>query len=119
MDRYSRRKVLGLSAGSLVGIAECTGSDDTNFSSSSGSNGAGDLETERPDADGDGIPDNQDDYPRNQYVSHKQTKSDSRKLEEDEWRYYELSFNSTGFVKYDFVVRDGPEIDVIFIEESE
>lgn len=121
MDRYSRRRILGLSAVSLVGLSGCTGSDDTDNEGGSGDENNEPMEgnTERPDADGDGIPDSQDDYPHDSDLSQKQTNSDSRKLEEDEWRYYELDFSSTGFLRYDFIVRDGPEIDVIFIEESE
>ena len=121
MDRYSRRRVLGLSAISFVGVAGCTGNDNSNTGSNDGggNNEAKNEETERPDADGDGVFDVQDDYPHDQYLSRKQTKSDTRKLEEDEWRYYELDFNSSGFLRYDFIVRDGPKIDVIFIEKSE
>lgn len=122
MDRYSRRKLLGLSAVSLAGIAGCTGSDDSDTDNSNGGGGrneARDEETERPDADDDGVFDSQDDYPYDEALSRKQTTSDTRKLEEDEWRYYEIDFNNTGYVSYDFIVRDGPAIDAIFIEQSE
>lgn len=120
MDRCSRRKVLGLSAVGLVGLAGCTGSSDVDAASGDGGGGGGsNEETERPDRDNDGVPDVFDDYPSDSALRQKQTESDTRKLEEDEWRYYELDFNSTGFVRYDYIVRDGPTIDAIFIEDSE
>lgn len=115
MDKYSRRKILGMSAVSLAGISGCVGNDDTG----SENNDPNEQDTEPPDADGDGVPDSRDEYPNDPDLSSKSTKSDSRKLEEDEWRRYSLDFSSTGYLSYDFIVRDGPEIDAIFIEQSE
>ncbi|NUB91668.1 hypothetical protein HTZ84_09290 [Haloterrigena sp. SYSU A558-1] len=112
---YSRRKVLGMSAIGLSGVAGCLSSDET-----ADSNGTDETSgSSNSDADNDGILDANDDYPNDPDLSQKETKSDTRKIEEDEWIYYEFDFDGSGFIEYDFIVREGPEIDVIFMDESE
>lgn len=118
MHLYSRRKILGMSAASLVGIAGCSGSDEPE-NNSGGNPDSGSEETTIPDTDGDGVPDSRDDYPNDSNLSRKQTMSDTRNLEEDHWRYFPLEFDSSGSLNYDFIVRDGPAIDAIVLEESE
>lgn len=76
--------------------------------------------TAPPDSDGDGVPDRRDDYPNDSSRSRQiESISDTRNIEEDDWRYYTFNFSSTGTVEYEFVVREGPPIDAIFMEESE
>ncbi|MFC6769653.1 hypothetical protein [Natrinema soli] len=112
---YLRRKVLGVSAISLSGVAGCLSSDEADDSNGTDeTNGSSNSDT-----DNDDILDASDDYPRDPDLSQRETKSDTRKIEEDEWIYYEFGFDSTGFIEYDFIVREGPEIDVMFLDESE
>lgn len=124
MPSQSRRRILQLSAAGLVGLAGCTsgGSDDSgnNNRNSNPNDNGGEEPTERPDVDNDGVPDIEDDFPNDSDLSRQlSSTSDTRKIEEDEWRYYELEFSSTGQIYYDFIVREGPEIDVILMEKSE
>jgi hypothetical protein len=115
-----RRRSLLLSTGALVtASAGCTNSDsegdgggssDDNFNDNSGTS----------DADGDGVRDSLDDYPndssRSKLVN---SEDDTRNIEEDHWRYYELNLPQSGHLSYDYIVRDGPSIDAIVIDESE
>ncbi|MHC3379412.1 hypothetical protein [Haloarcula sp. H-GB5] len=79
-----------------------------------------DTPTPRPDRDGDGVPDSMDAFPDNSNLSRVvASESDTRNIEEDEWWYYTLEFNSAGRLQYDFIVREGPAIDVIVLSESE
>ena len=124
---FSRRETLGMSAVGLLTIAGCTSSGDTSSNNAGGSDGSvngnsgdvADTQTERPDSDDDGVIDAQDAYPSDPDLTQKDTTSDTRKLEEDEWRHMQLEFPSTGYLSYDFIVREGPEIDVIFMEDGE
>lgn len=76
--------------------------------------------TPQPDSDGDGVPNINDDFPRDSTLTRQgRSISDTRNIEEDHWRYYGLDFTDTGQLTYDFVVRDGPPIDVIVMDESE
>lgn len=76
--------------------------------------------TPDPDSDGDGVPDLNDDYPRDSTLSQQvRSISDTRNIEEDHWRYYSLNFSKDGSLTYDFIVREGPAIDVIVMDESE
>lgn len=113
---YSRRKVLGVGAVSLSGVAGCLSNADTNSDDSSGTGGS---TSSNSDTDDDGIADADDDYPDDPDLRRKETKSDTRKIEEDEWISYEFDFDSTGFLEYEFIVRNGPEIDVLLLDESE
>jgi hypothetical protein len=113
----SRRRVLKSTPVLAIGIAGCS----TGGNRSDNSDG-GDVDenTERPDSDNDGIPDIRDDYPNDPDRSQRiRSVSDTRNLEEDQWRYYTINFSEPGILEYDFIVRDGPAIDVIMMDESE
>lgn len=118
-----RRRFIRLSAVGFAALAGCTeSSDNTNNDNDDGevNDAGGNENTERPDVDNDDVPDVQDDFPNDSDLSRQlSSTSDTRKIEEDEWRYYELEFNSTGRIYYDFVVREGPAIDAILMEKSE
>lgn len=116
MNSFRRREVLQLSALGLGALAGCSTS-----STSEEPNNNQNQDTEEPrDSDNDGVPDARDEFPRDPNLSRiLQSTSDTRNIEEDHWRYYEIDLSSTGQVSYDFIVRDGPAIDVIFMDESE
>lgn len=118
--QVSRRTLLKTAPVLAVGVAGCSDNGD----SSAGNNGGGsnneNEETEQPDSDNDGVPDIQDDYPNDPNRSQQlRSVSDTRNIEEDHWRYYTLEFSQAGTIEYDFIVRDGPAIDAILIDESE
>jgi hypothetical protein len=89
--------------------------------SGGGSTGGGEsTPTDEPDRDNDGVPDARDDFPNDSSLSAVvSTEDDTRQIEEDEWWWYELELPEDGQLSYEFIVRDGPEIDVIVVEESE
>lgn len=116
----SRRTVLKATPILAVGIAGCSTGGDGNDDADDGGGNNVNENTERPDSDNDGVPDVQDDYPNDPDRSQQlRSISDTRNLEEDQWRYYTLNFSQTGFLEYDFIVRDGPAIDAILMDESE
>lgn len=120
--RVSRRTLLKTTPVLAVGIAGCSDSGDSGGGGGPNNGGSNDVNknTERPDNDNDGVPDIQDDYPNDPNRSQQlRSVSDTRNLEEDQWRYYTLEFSQTGTIEYDFIVRDGPAIDVILMDESE
>ena len=109
----SRRSLIKYTPAIGIGIAGCSsngGSDDFDTSESN----------EEVDSDNDGVPDTEDDYP-NDSSRNEQLRdvSDSRNIQEDEWYYYPLNFTQDGYIEYNFIVRDGPPIDAILIDESE
>lgn len=113
----SRRTILKTSPALVVGLAGCSGSRDEG-----GDSGSNDVsqDDEPLDSDNDGVPDVRDDYPNDSFRSERlYSTSDTRNIQEDEWYYYNLSFSQSGTVEYDFVVREGPAIDVIVMDESE
>jgi len=72
------------------------------------------------DRDNDGVPDQEDDYPDDPAVQTQQRRiSDTRNIEEDNWRYYDLRLTAPGRIMYEFAVEDGPAIDVIVIDQAE
>jgi len=76
--------------------------------------------TPLPDADNDGTRDSLDEFPEDEKLTRRtQSESDTRKIEEDEHRWYKFKLNETGALGHSFVVREGPAIDVIVLEESE
>lgn len=112
----------------LTAIAGCSGggSDDSSGGDSDDNvvtvaeDTATPTATERPDSDNDGVPDIEDDYPNDPSRSRQLlVESDTRNIEEDSWYYYPLEFSQDGVLEYDFIVREGPAIDVIIIDESE
>lgn len=119
--RIPRRSLIKTTPAVAIGIAGCT--DSGNSDSGANDNGNNDninRNTERPDADNDGVPDGRDDYPNDPDRSQQlRYISDTRNIEEDHWRYYTLEFSQAGTIEYDFIVRDGPSIDVILMDESE
>ena len=110
----SRRDVIKYTPAISVGIAGCSSND-------TGNNDFEESEsTDETDSDDDGVPDVEDDYPNDSSRSQQlRDISDTRNIQEDEWYYYPLSFSQSGYIEYEFVVRDGPSIDVILIDESE
>lgn len=100
----------------------CLGSTttDTAGGSSESEGRATSTRTPRPDSDGDGVVDSYDDYPvdpnRSRLV---ESVSDTRNVEEDHYYYYPLSLNRNGYVEMEYVVREGPDIDVIFLSSAE
>lgn len=114
----SRRALLRTTPAVVVGLAGCSGggSDD----SGSENIDVGDQQTERPDSDNDGVPDLRDDYPNDSTRSQRVTTiSDERNIEEDGYYYYSINFAQSTTIEYEFVVRQGTEIDVILFDESE
>ncbi len=92
-------------------MAGCTGDTD---------NQNGDRPNGQSDSDEDGVPDSQDAYPNDSRFSKQVlSKSNTWEIEEDRWRYFGFSLRGEGKLYYDFIVREGPEIDVILMDESE
>lgn len=122
MSERTRRALLG-GTGALF-LAGCIGggsssSDNNDSDDQSGANNEAEN-TEPPDRDDDGVPDAEDEFPDDSLLSEViSSEEDTRQFEEDEWWWYELEFPEPGQLSYDFIVREGPEIDVIVIEESE
>ncbi|WP_149799237.1 hypothetical protein [Halorubrum xinjiangense] len=112
--KQGRRKLIkGASAAIVAGLAGCTGGG------GGGSDGDSPIDQVQ-DSDDDGVPDSEDDYPNDPDRSEQlRSISDTRNLEEDQWRHIPLEFSQTGYIEYDFIVRDGPAIDVILLDESE
>lgn len=130
MSNRCRRWVLtAAGAGVSAMLAGCTGpggtNDDEGSDSDFSSNDADsqvsqDTPTARPDSDGDGVIDRNDEFPQDPNLSQVLfEESDRRNVQEDEWRYYMLSFPQSGRLYYSYTVREGPEIDVIVMDESE
>lgn len=116
----SRRTFLKTAPALVAGIAGCSTNGDSNDDGNDGGSNDVNENTERPDRDNDGVPDIQDDYPNDADRSQQlRSVSDTRNIEEDHWRYYTIEFSQTGTIEYDFIVRDGPAIDVILMDESE
>lgn len=118
---YPRRKLIKLAPLLTAGVAGCSSNEDTDERSSNSDNSRSrNTPTERPDADNDGVPDSRDDYPNDADRSEQlKSISDTRRVEEDHWRYYSFEFDRDGIIEYEYIVRDGPSIDVIFMDESE
>jgi len=116
--QISRRALIKAAPAAAVGLAGCSTSGD----STDDGGGSNDVNrnTERPDSDNDGVPDGRDAYPNDSRRSQRlYTTSDTRNIEEDHWRHYTLEFPQSGYLEYDFIVRDGPAIDAILIDDSE
>lgn len=112
----TRRTIVKTSPAALTVLAGCGGSSDYDSESS---DDLTDPENE-PDSDGDGVPDTQDDYPNDPDRSTElRDVSTTKNIQEDQWYSYGLEFSESGYVEYDFIVRDGPSIDVILMDESE
>jgi hypothetical protein len=115
-----RRKFLRLAgAATATALAGCSGGGSTGGSQSTPTEQP-DTPTERPDRDGDGVPDVNDDFPRNSNLSSVlESVDDTRNIEEDEWYWYELELTESGQLAYDFIVREGPPTDLIVVAASE
>lgn len=115
-----RRKFLRLAgAATATALAGCSGGGSTGGSQSTPTEQP-DTPTERPDRDGDGVPDANDDFPGNSNLSSVlESVDDTRNIEEDEWYVFSLELSRAGELSYEFIVREGPPIDVIVVEESE
>jgi hypothetical protein len=112
----TRRNIVKTTPVAIVGLSGCMGNDDSG-SDFEDSDTQRDTET---DSDGDGVPDSEDDYPNDSTRSRELNDiSDTRNIQEDQWWAYPLNFTEPGYLEYQFVVRDGPAIDVILIDESE
>lgn len=119
MDRKSRRAVLG-TVGAVL-LAGCSGSDNPDDSDDQNNFGGGDsTPTERPDSDGDGVPDVDDEFPNDPDFSREsELIDDERNIPEDEWYYWTYEFDGETELSYQFTVREGPAIDAILTSESE
>jgi hypothetical protein len=114
--KINRRNIVKITPVAIVGLAGCMGSDEPG-SDFEDSDTQQDTET---DSDGDRVPDSEDDYPNDSSRSRElRNVSTTRNIQEDQWFYYTLNFTDSGYVEYEFIVRDGPAIDVILIDESE
>ncbi len=104
-----RRRLLGAVLVSTTGLlAGCTSGDD------------GDGDGEPGDRDGDGVPDAEDDYPDDdgrseELDSHDQTET----IHEDESVEYTIRVDEAATLDLDFSVRDGPNVDVVFMTREE
>jgi len=115
--RTPRRRLIKTVPAVAIGIAGCLSGDNEDSETNDNYNN---KNTERPDSDRDDVPDINDDYSNDPSRSEQlRSISDTRNLEEDTWWYYTLNFTRTGAVEYDFIVRDGPAIDVILLDRSE
>ncbi|WP_318569768.1 hypothetical protein [Salinigranum marinum] len=100
----------------------CLGSATTDTTDGSGETErrATPTRTPRPDSDGDGVVDGYDDYPTDPARSRLvESASDTRNIEEDHYYYYPFSLDQNGYVEMEYVVREGPDIDVIFLSSQE
>lgn len=74
------------------------------------------------DSDGDQIPDPEDDLPNDPRYHSQTRKSGTVSIKEDHWRYWNIempsSYNRLS-VTYEFMVRDGPNIDVYVMSADE
>jgi cobalamin biosynthesis protein CobT len=76
--------------------------------------------TETADSDDDGVIDTRDEYPNDPSRSEQLlSASITTDIQPDERVEYSLSFSEPGVIEYDFIVRDGPRIDAILLNESE
>lgn len=121
MDSLRRRELLAVGAGGVAALAGCATSGSTADSSGSVDvGGSVDQSTERPDADGDGVPDSQDGFPNDPDLTRVvESEDDTRNIEEDQWWRYGIDLSGTGKLGYEFIVREGPAIDVILMDEAE
>lgn len=66
------------------------------------------------------MPDYQDDYPRDSsYSVRSEVLDDFTNVREDHWTTWSWSFEKTTLFEYNFVVRDGPDIDVFVTTDTE
>jgi len=112
MAHQTRRAILAAAGTTLV--AGCSsGSGD-----GGGQNGIGGSGSQ--DSDGDGVPDSEDDFPNNPEFSEEiKWIDDVRNIPEDEWLAWELDFDGSTELNYEFTVREGPAIDVIMVTQEE
>jgi hypothetical protein len=120
----SRRRFIQTTPILATGLAGCSSNGNNSNSNNNDDSDANVVtvneNTERPDSDNDGVPDVQDDYPNDRSRSEQiRTIDDTRNIEEDAWRYYSVELPQSGTLSYDFIVREGPAIDVILLNESE
>lgn len=119
MPRYSRRATL-VGLGSLL-IAGCAGQpsngeDDTTQ--------PGDTGTDEPTAtqndDGDGVPPSEDDFPDNSAYSERvETIDQIVSISAGTWKSWSFSIDESTTMEYDFLVQQGPAVDVIVLREDE
>ncbi|GAA5432999.1 hypothetical protein [Haloarcula japonica] len=117
----TRRSYLASIVGGSVILSGCSSNQ-----TDSSSGGSGDDEdysnqnTERPDADGDGVPDSEDDYPNDASLSvREEVLSERQNVLEDEWLTWELPVETETYFEYDMIVRSGPSVDLYTVTESE
>jgi hypothetical protein len=100
-------------------LAGCSGGGDTD----SGQGDADRAETveadTEPDADNDGVPDSDDDYPNDPERSAGKTSRGNLDVAEDEWSSWTFEFSEPTHIEYEMVVRDGPSVDVILFGDRE
>jgi len=95
-----RRAFLTMTTVSLAALAGCFGSDD--------------------DADDDGVPDEEDDYPEDPERSRRiDTIADTVTVGDGEFFPQEVTLEEDGGVTVDFTVEEGPEIDIIVLPEDQ
>jgi hypothetical protein len=105
--------------GSSIIFSGCS-SNQTDSSSSSGDNGGSNQNNERPDADGDGVPDSEDDYPNDSNLSvREEVLNERQNVLEDEWLTWELPVETETYFEYDMIVRSGPSVDLYTVTERE
>jgi hypothetical protein len=132
MSEKTRRAVVSATAMGLLGgcvsfqspVGGSNSNDDggSNDGGGGGGGGGGDdsTPTPEPDRDGDGVPDIDDEYPDDSALSRTVGEiRDTRRVPEDEWYRWEFEFTQATKVSYEFTVRDGPAIDVLFMEPDE
>lgn len=122
MSRKTRRAVLGAAGVTLLAGCSSSGDDSDDPQNNVGGGPADEEETPtpRPDSDGDGVPDAEDDLPNDPDFSvESEIISDERNIPEDEWYYWTYEFDGETELSYQFTVREGPAIDAILTSESE
>lgn len=101
---------------SIVAVAGCTTAD----SPSNGGGEGGDIaDIGKSDADDDGVPDSEDEYPNDANRSSGDTKSGTGQIGEDQWLTWNLDFTEQTHLEYEMLVRDGPSVDVFLFDENE
>jgi hypothetical protein len=115
-DTVNRRSVVAALAGSAtVLVPGCSNNSMSNNDLDDDPN-----RLDEDDQDNDGVPDSVDDYPNEPDLSREvRYVDDTRWINEGHWYHYGLNFTKPGELEIDFLVREGPAIDVLVLSESE
>lgn len=115
----TRRSYLASIAGSSVILSGCMGDESAGDGGSNGDDKSN-QNTRRPDADGDGVPDSEDDYPDDSSLSVKEeVLNEYQTVLEDKWTSWDFSVETDTYYEYDLIVRSGPPVDFYTVKNME